>query len=428
MPTGAVLGWLLRTSGVDAVYGEPLRGLAVVPVAGAVVARLLAAAHRRVHARPAGVHIGNGTVVVGDGPVTGTCIVESTTDLSELVTALSAVAPGSAVELRLGADPPGAAVGGVPPAATAPRWAEPDDGVLAAVRAARAPVVLAGPGVGSAGAVPGLHALAAAASLGVLNTWGAKGIFDWRSRHHLATAGLQASDFELGGLADADLIIATGLDPAEAPPGRWRLAPSVEVAPDALGPLAEQWSRPRRSIAVPELRTGLAHVTQDGWASWAVPLAPSRVTRHYGEAVGPGGLVAADPGVAGYWVARTFATTRLGTVLVPARQPDGFAAACATVARLSRPSRPSLVVVDGPADPMVQQVLDAAASLGVALAVEAWEPDGDALGADEHLARLRSLVHVDRPTTVSLATDQGQLARMIEVAGPVVAWEEGHIA
>src|SRR4051794_34245217 len=85
------------------------------------------------------------------------------------------------------------------------RWQEPPDDVVAAVGAAAAPVVLAGPGVVYEGAVAGLHALAVAGSTGVLNTWGAKGVFDWRSRHHLATVGLQALDFERGGLAGADL-------------------------------------------------------------------------------------------------------------------------------------------------------------------------------------------------------------------------------
>src|SRR5262249_44609558 len=82
-----------------------------------------------------------------------------------------------------------------------------------------------GPGVVADGAVPGLHALAAAAHVGVLNTWGAKGVFDWRSRHHLATAGLQARDFPLGGMAGADLIVATGLDGREVAEAAWRLAP-----------------------------------------------------------------------------------------------------------------------------------------------------------------------------------------------------------
>src|SRR4029079_1263754 len=92
------------------------------------------------------------------------------------------------------------------------------------------------PGVVRAAAVPGLHAFAAAGRLGVLNTWGAKGVFDWRSRHHLATAGLQAEDFALGGLADADLIVAVGVDGGEAPADRWRaLGPGPETSPRRVG-------------------------------------------------------------------------------------------------------------------------------------------------------------------------------------------------
>ena len=84
--------------------------------------------------------------------------------------------------------------------------------------------------------MPGLHDLAVSAGVGVLNTWGAKGVFDWRSRHHLATIGLQADDFVLSGLDRADLIIATGLDHAESPDDRWRLAPALTVPPAGLGP------------------------------------------------------------------------------------------------------------------------------------------------------------------------------------------------
>jgi thiamine pyrophosphate-dependent acetolactate synthase large subunit-like protein len=274
-----------------------------------------------------------------------------------------------------------------------------------------------------AGAVPGLHALAAAGSLGVLNTWGAKGVFDWRSRHHLATAGLQALDFELAGLGTADLIVATGVDPAEAGGDRWRLAPAVEVAPGALDPLSGRWDRPLSDIAVPPLRTGLARVTQEGWASTSTPLAPSLVTRHYSQVLGAGGLVAADPGTAGYWVARTYATTELGGVQVPAPAGHaGFAVACATVARLRTPARPVLAVVDGPVTAAVHEALDAAASLGVAVPVEAWHADGDRVTGDDHLARLQAIVHADRPPPVELATDPGQLGFMVDVAGEIIAW------
>jgi acetolactate synthase I/II/III large subunit len=298
-------------------------------------------------------------------------------------------------------------------------WPAPSEHVVAALHAASAPVVLAGPGVVRDGAVPGLHALAVAGSVGVLNTWGAKGVFDWRSRHHLATVGLQARDFELGGMADADLIIATGVDERETG-GRWRLAPVLEVPPRALDPLAEQWSRPRAAIAVPALRIELARVTQAGWARDDVPLCPTRVTRHYGTVLGGGGLVAADPGVAGFWVARTLGTTGVGGVQVPAdASARGFAVACATVARLVAPGRAVLAVVDA-LDDVHERLLAIAAGLGIAVPVEVWSGDGAVIEADEHLRRLRSLVESGGRTSV--ATDAGQLDEMIAVAGEIVAW------
>ena len=143
-------------------------------------------------------------------------MVDSVDGLAAAVPAIAAAARGGrGVELRLDLDldAPTDATIDVPPVDGVGRAV--DDAVVDALRAAERPMVLAGPGVVLDRAVPGLHALAAAGSLGVLNTWGAKGVFDWRSRHHLATAGLQARDFELGGVADADLVIATGIDPAE---------------------------------------------------------------------------------------------------------------------------------------------------------------------------------------------------------------------
>ena len=194
---------------------------------------------------------------------------------------------------------------------------------------------------------PGLHDLAVSAGVGVLNTWGAKGVFHWRSRHHLATIGLQADDFMLSGLNRADLIIAAGLDPGESPEERWRLAPALIVPPAGLASLAERCG-PRRhtSLTMPPLRSRLADVTQRGWGVEVPPLPPSRVTMHYAECVAAGALVAADAGGAGFWVARTLGTTRLGAVIVPPTSAPGFAAACVAVFLLRQPSRPALAVID----------------------------------------------------------------------------------
>jgi hypothetical protein len=423
--TGRLVARVLRAAGIDAVYGGPLAGVDVVDVPDLRVASLMAAAHRRVHRRTAAVHEGKGDLVVGSTRAPAPSEVATVDDLLDAVPALAS----GAAWLRLALDLDAPAPDITPPRPAPPdRWLDPGDDLLDAVRGAERPVVLAGPGVVAGGAVPGLHALAAAGSLGVLNTWGAKGVFDWRSRHHLATAGLQEHDFALAGLGDADLILATGVDPDEAPAPLWAgLAPVAEVAPGALGPLAERWVRPLAEIPMPALRTELARVTQEGWNATTTPLAPSLVTRHYAQALGAGGLVAADPGVAGYWVARTFATTDLGGVQVPAAVgTSGFAVACAVVARLRSPCRPVLAVVDGPAPGAAggptEAALATASRLGVAVPLAVWDGDGPRLSPEDHIARLQAAVVAESPEPIVLATDPAQLDRMVAAAGEVVAW------
>jgi thiamine pyrophosphate-dependent acetolactate synthase large subunit-like protein len=417
---GELLARWLRVRGVDAVYGRPLPGLPVVEVDDPNTARLLAMAHRRVHGVAAAVHGGAGrlSLLASDAADAAVIAVDSAPDLLD-------VSGAGQVTLELDLDLAAPAPDVVPPAPTpaeVPRDPDPDH--VKRLASARAPVVLAGPGVVDNRAASGLNALAAAGGLGVLNTWGAKGVVDWRSRHHWATVGLQARDFELGGLGNADLIVATGIDPREAPAERWQVAPVLDVAPQSLGPLAEQCARPDDELAMPPLRAALAAVTQQGWATETEPLAPTRATLHYARCFGSGGLVAADPGVAGYWVARTVATTELGTVQVPAvRDAEGFAPACALVARLRHPWRAALAAVDGPLRPAVRGVLETADRLGVSVPLEAWHGDGGpTLSADAHLERLRKLALAERPVPASLAVDGSQLARMIDVAGPIVAW------
>jgi hypothetical protein len=416
---GRLLRRVLAAAGVDAAYGRPLGGVPVVPVPDAE-AGLLADAHRIVHGRVAALVAGEPPVVRIAGADGDAVVVASGDDLAALAGAVGDGLP----PLRLDADPAAPAPEvAVPRRPAVDRWVPVDDALVAAVSAARRPVVLAGPGVVRAGAVPGLHAVAAAAQLGVLNTWGAKGVFDWRSRHHLATAGLQAQDWELGGLADADLIVATGMDASDTADAGWRdLAPVVEVAPGALAPLAERWSRPPQDIAVPPLRAALAAITQEGWRSGAAPLAPSRVTLEYGRVFGAGGLVAAAAGRAGYWVARTFATTELGTVVVVGS--PALAAACAAVARLRRPARPVVAAVDDDPGGLagVAGVQAATRAIGVAVPAHVWSDDAPPVDAAALADALADAADADEPWTGRVATDPAQLDRMVDAAGQVTAW------
>jgi len=357
------------------VYGAPLSGVDVVEVPPHL-ADLFAEAHRRLAMTEVGIHRGDGQVTT-------------------LAAATSGPPPGS------------------------DRWLVPDEEVVGAVLGARDPVILAGPDVVALGAVPGIHALATALSAGVLNTWGAKGLFDWRSRHHLATGGLQAQDFAGAGFGDADLIIAAGVDEREAG-GDWRLAPVVEVHPWALSVLAERVGRAPSGIPLPRLRRELAAATQAGWVVERGPLPPSRVTRTYGLAMAGAGIVAADPGTAGFWVARTLPTSGLGGAQVPADpRTAGFAIACTIVAGLLQPGRPALAVVDALGE-VGPQVLEEAQRLGVPVAVEVWDSDGEVLDADAHAARLDRLLRDGGVAT--LATSPDQWAEMLAVAGPLTAW------
>jgi hypothetical protein len=414
-----------RASGIDAVYGEPLDLVDVTPVPPAV-APTFAAAHHRVLGHRAAVHCGQGTVVL-PGLGAGSRRIMEVGSAPALIDALAELADASEVELRLTLRPDEPVEDIVP--AFAPSndaWPElpPDDGER--LRAAGSAVILAGPGVVECGAVTGLHDLAVSAGLGVLNTWGAKGVFHWRSQHHLATVGLQAEDFVLAGLADVDLVIASGISQSESPDWRWQLGPpTLRIEPAALASLAEQCGPPRSPPSMPALRARLADVTQRGWRGPDVPIPPSRVTLHYAECLAEGALIAADAGIAGYWVARTLGTSRLGAVVVPSTNWPGYAAACIAVALLRRPGQPALAVIDGPVDETTMAIVEAAASLGVHVPVEVWDPAGERLDAAAHRERLRRLVLGAAPQTAgpsTLATDPDQLAQMIDAAGAIVAW------
>src|ERR1700722_10465110 len=411
-------------SGIDATYGAPFGTLDVVPVVG-TAATLFARAHQRVHGSRAAVHQGDGVFWL-PGPEPGPRLTVEV-DSAEALVAAAATLPSGEVELHVTLDPTQPVEESAPwPRAPDDSWVVPADEAVETVRSAARLVLLAGPGIISHMAVPGLHDLAVSAGVGVLNTWGAKGVFDWRSQHHLATIGLQADDFVLSGLDETDLIIATGLDQAESPEERWRLAPALTVPPAGLAPLAERCGPSGRApMTMPPLRARLAEVTQRGWSVEASPLPPSRATMHYSECVAAGALVAADAGNAGFWVARTLGTTRLGAVIVPSAPCPGFAAACVAVSLLRRPNRPALAVIDLAEAEATAVIMDSAAALGVRVRVEAWDPEGDRLDADAHRDRLRQLLLGGLPAGerfCSLTTDPHQISEMIESAGPIVAW------
>ena len=422
MTVGELFSTALRMGGVDEIFGVPFAGVHVVEVSDLAVAEVLALAHELVHRRTAFVHAGDGRFVRPNSHGSeGERRLGSVDEICELGGQLLTQPGPDSLSLEL--DPQAPAVLGKwpdPPEPVGPD--DPTDDLHTLIRSSEAPVVLAGPGIFDGGAVADLHALAAVANLGVLNTWGAKGLYDWRSRHHLATVGLQDQDFRLGGLAESDLIIATGLDSHEAPDKRWQISQFCTVATTALARLSETIDRPRGEITQPPLRAGLARVTQLGWKRSDAPLAPTKVTRQYALSLGGSGLVAADAGIAGYWVARTFSTTSAGSAVVPSTPAQGLAVAAVIVARRIQPARLALAVIDGVPDELTLGLLAEASRMGIGVGVEAWVSDGPRLDATAHAERLRRLVVTPAQEVVGLSTDLHQIDQMISVAGPVIAW------
>lgn len=195
--------------------------------------------------------------------------------------------------------------------------------------------ILVGPGVVRAGAeaIDGLRAFADAAGCGVVNTWGAKGVFVWDDPRHFGTAGLQARDFELAGLADVEVLVTSGLDPAEVTSAPWLgRAEVIDIAPDALGVAAGRFALPAGSLERPALYTELAAVCGPLYAQPSS--APARAAA-LAAALADGGLVVGEPGLVGFWVARTFPTSIPGSVVVPATggKEAAWAAARAAVER-----------------------------------------------------------------------------------------------
>jgi thiamine pyrophosphate-dependent acetolactate synthase large subunit-like protein len=285
-------------------------------------------------------------------------------------------------------------------------------------------VVLAGPGVIDDGALDGLRAFAEAGDLGVANTWGAKGVLAWDSFHHLGTCGLQARDFELLGWADADVIVATGVDPDESARERFALAPVLDLAPGELaasaGVVAARGA-PLRNDLYPRL----AAVAQPGYVDDKMPLHPARAVADLGAALPPGGLVAADPGIAGLWMARTFPTPALEPgqprrVGVPARREPGVAARLALEA--SRARRPAIAVTMAPLDAATRGVIDAATQHDLPLVVVAWGDQGDLRVVGDHRTRLMDALAASRPVVVDVPVALDDTSLLVEAAGEVVAW------
>lgn len=413
----------LAALGARRTFGRPIAGLPHVPVAEPVLAALLADADGRLGPGPGVAWQDDGVLRVSSRPgsVVDRLVVDDAAQLPGVLAAWSVDEVHATLEVVVDVD---LAAPAPPDAIPVEFDTTPPLYSLSPSLAGVDLVAIAGPGVVRQGQVDALQSFAAQAGCGVLNTWGAKGVFPWDSPYHVGTGGMQARDLELAGVLDADIVVAVGVDRDELDLGTWELGQVLEVEPTQLAALAFTWPlpthEPERSRLYHELSTALAPL----YESDAVPFTPARAARELAATRPAGALLAADPGPAGLWVARAFPTTEPGSVVVPATVADGFAAAAAVVRHLD--GRPAVAVTSGPVDATTTEVLDLGTALGVEPAVLVW---GDAPSSGVAASTVDDLVTLlgeawagERGGVQPVPVDLAATALLVEVAGPIVAW------
>ena len=251
-------------------------------------------------------------------------------------------------------------------------------------------VILAGPD--ATRVQPALHALADQLGAPVANTWGAKGIYPWDDPHHMGTCGLQRDDFSLLGFGDFDVVLMVGIDDLESRPDHSRCRRIETVGPESLDALCSS-SKPRPMASEPnELYARMAAIAQPGYVDDSYPRHPARAVMDLKQSLGPTTRVTAQPGLAGLWVARTFPTDRMGSVIVPAVDRPGIGAAVGLAS--AERDTDTVCVVHGPVDSTTAEVMNVARHHQLPLRLEVWDDDVDWFRTDD----------------------------LIAAAGPVVAW------
>ncbi len=421
-----LLGQCLAAAGVTQVWGCAVPGLRNHS-APDEVARVLAAADGRMGPGPGAALLDDQVLLItarpGDRPdptpVTSAALIPQI--VARAADWAANDSPGAAA-FRLDVELDAPAPAGLGPVAAPTRPTVDLDEVLARLDTAERPLVFVGPGVVRRGHVEALRRVADVSGLGVSNTWGAKGVFVWDSPHHLGTVALQARDFELGGFAEADVIVAVGLDHDEAPTDRWAMgADIITVPPEQLDGLAGRWRRPRVEPVPPPLMSRLSAVCMPAYGRTEVPLHPCRLIADTKASLATGDRVAADPGGAvGFWVARAFPTSELGSVVVPATVERGLAVAAA-IAAAGRPSPQRVIAIVDQANPIEGELIDVATRLDVDVAVVAWGPDGEIDSVDELAPALAGL-RAGGVRILRVPVDLDRLADLEAVAGPIAAW------
>jgi acetolactate synthase-1/2/3 large subunit len=261
---------------------------------------------------------------------------------------------------------------------------------------ARQPMILAGNGVIRRNAAPQLRELAANTGIPVVNTFMSKGVMGYSNPLARLTVGLQNRDYELCGLADADVVMAVGYDLVELAPRLWNpegdkrvihvdtlpaevdenYQPELEIVSDigealaALKDVCSMKRSPEEGCPLQRMVFGELGAHAD---DSAMPMKPQRILSDMHRVLSPDDLVISDVGAHKLWVARLFPAERPNSVIIS----NGFATMGiglpgGIAAKLAEPRRRVVVVTGDGGFLMNVQELETAKRLGTAFVTVVW--------------------------------------------------------
>ena len=298
------------------------------------------------------------------------------------------------------------------------------------------PIVLAGNGVLRAGAAAALREFAHATGVRVAETFMGKGAIDFEDPLALGTIGVHDRDYELAGIADADVVIAVGYDLVEQSPSHWNprrdktivvldsvaaevdahFTPAVELIGaigDVLLRLAQACGGRRAKPASSRLREIVAHRLAAARDDDRFPMQPPRALWELRRALGRDDILVSDVGLHKLWIGRMFGAHEPNTVMIANGLAGmGFALPAAIGAKLVRPARNVVAVCGDGGFLMNVQELETAVRLRTAVVCVVWEDGRYGAIAVNQQRRFGSTAGVDfsNPDFVALANAFGMPA------------------
>lgn len=323
------------------------------------------------------------------------------------------------------------------------------DRAVAALAAAKRPIILAGNGVIRRRAHEALRRFARQLNVPVMQTFMGKGIMPDRDPLSLSTLGLQLRDHASTVMEDADVVLAVGYDFVEYAPCSWNPDRNkhiihIDVTPaevdshyivdvgvlgdpiltlqqigDRVPPFDSRWAKESRERVVAPLEA-----EANGPLTW--PMRPQHLIRALRGAIGPEDIVVCDVGAHKLWMARMFPCEEPNTCIIS----NGFAAMGIAVpgaiaAKLLYPGRRVVAVTGDGGFLMNAHELETAVRLGVPIVVLVWRDNGYGVIKWKQLLRFGRASHVDfgNPDFVAYAGSFGAKGFRIqtpEELGPVL--------